>query len=172
MRDDKLATWLSEQLRMRSWSARELARQAGVSHTIINHILAETKTATADMCIKIAKALGEEPEIVLRIAGKMPRLPPEVEDEREYVAMYRKLEPRLRDMVKASIRGLLGQSVTITPSVRERSIHYGDDPLIQKIVARIERLSLEDLHRLDTVLDKLDREQSGIDRASESSTIT
>jgi transcriptional regulator with XRE-family HTH domain len=72
---DKLTTWLSKEMEQRGWSHRELARRAGVSQTAVSGTLSGERKAGCDFCIKIAYALGESPEKVLRLAGILPSPP-------------------------------------------------------------------------------------------------
>ncbi len=69
---DKLMAWLSTELKKRRWSHNELARQAGVSQAAISNVLSGERRAGADFCVKVAQALGEPPEKMLRLAGILP----------------------------------------------------------------------------------------------------
>ncbi|MBE7549463.1 MAG: helix-turn-helix transcriptional regulator [Anaerolineales bacterium] len=70
-----LNTWLKKQLEQRHWSHNELARRADLSQAAISSVLKDKRNAGADFCIKIAHALGESPEKVLRLAGILPPVP-------------------------------------------------------------------------------------------------
>jgi len=77
-----LATWLASQLEERGWSARRLAREMGVSHTNVNNVVNGLTRPDADFCIKVARALTESPEYVLRLGGHLsphPRDDPDFE---------------------------------------------------------------------------------------------
>lgn len=69
---EALRAWLSGELERRKWSQRELARQAGVSQTFISQVLSGDAHPSVPFCHKIAAALGEAPEKVLRLAGILP----------------------------------------------------------------------------------------------------
>ena len=71
---DRLKTWVGKEVRRLGWSYRELARQAGVSHTLISRTLSGDMPASADFCIKVAQALDESPEKALRLARILPPL--------------------------------------------------------------------------------------------------
>lgn len=71
---DKFRTWLSKELETRHWSQRELARQSGISQAQVSQTLSGDLNPSADFCIKIAQALGETPEKVLRLAEILPQL--------------------------------------------------------------------------------------------------
>jgi transcriptional regulator with XRE-family HTH domain len=71
---DKLITFIEQELETRGWSHRELARRADVSQTAVSSTLAGQRRPGADFCIKIAKALSEPPEKLLRLAEHLPPL--------------------------------------------------------------------------------------------------
>lgn len=73
--DDKLTTWLSEEIEQRNWSHRELARRAGVSQTAVSTVIAGQRKAGWDFCAAIAKALNESPLKVFQLAGLLPSTP-------------------------------------------------------------------------------------------------
>jgi len=70
-----LVKFLNGELKRRSWSQRELARRADLSHSLISQVLSEQVRATPEFCIAVADALGEAREDVLRMAGVLPPLP-------------------------------------------------------------------------------------------------
>ena len=72
---DNLQGWLSHELEKRGWSYRELARRANISNALVSRTLSGDMKASADFCIKVAQALGEAPEKVLRLAGILPASP-------------------------------------------------------------------------------------------------
>lgn len=67
--------WLQEKLVEKGWSYSELARRGGTSHARISQVLNSNEQPGADFCVKIARALGESPEHVLRLAGFLDPLP-------------------------------------------------------------------------------------------------
>ena len=73
--DDKLITWISNQLDERGWSHRELARRAGISQTAVSTVIAGQRNAGWDFCASIAKAFNEPPLKVFQLAGLLPRSP-------------------------------------------------------------------------------------------------
>lgn len=62
-------------MKKRRFSQGALARESGVSQSVISHVLAGEKRATADFIIKIATPLEAEPVALLRLAGILPPLP-------------------------------------------------------------------------------------------------
>ncbi|MCL4300562.1 MAG: helix-turn-helix transcriptional regulator [Anaerolineae bacterium] len=67
-----LSVWLAEETKERGWSYRELARRAGISQSLISKILSGDTKPSINFCNKIAHALGESPEKVLRLAEILP----------------------------------------------------------------------------------------------------
>jgi transcriptional regulator with XRE-family HTH domain len=90
---DKFRAWLSEELNQRGWSHNELARKAKVSQAAVSSILSGNRNAGAEFCIKIARALEQTPEKLLRLAEILPPLPSEENDP-----TLRKLFDTLRNM--------------------------------------------------------------------------
>jgi transcriptional regulator with XRE-family HTH domain len=73
METQKLSVWLSGKLNELGWSQRELARRSGLSQTVISGVISEDKKAGKNFCEKVAAALGEPPENILRMAGFLPK---------------------------------------------------------------------------------------------------
>lgn len=69
---DELRAWISQEKDRRGWSYRELARRAGISQSLVSRTVSGEVPPSADFCIRIAQALGEAPEKVLRLAGILP----------------------------------------------------------------------------------------------------
>lgn len=72
---DTLRGWLSKKIEQLGWSHSELARRAGVSQAAVSGTISGDRKAGADFCIKVAQALGESPEKVLRLAEILPPIP-------------------------------------------------------------------------------------------------
>lgn len=72
---DVLRAWISQEIERRDWSHRALARQSGLSNSLVSKTLSGKLPPSADFCIKVAQALGEAPEKVLRLAGILPTSP-------------------------------------------------------------------------------------------------
>ena len=72
---DELRTWLAQEIDRRGWSHRMLARQISLSHSLVSKALSGKMRASADFCIRVAQALDEPPEKVLRLAGILPMSP-------------------------------------------------------------------------------------------------
>lgn len=87
---------------MREWSQRELARQAGISHSAIANVVAEQRKPTWDFCAAIAKPLDKTPMEVFQLAGLLQKGDLDqsraeyyarslTEEEAELVELYRSL---------------------------------------------------------------------------------
>jgi transcriptional regulator with XRE-family HTH domain len=70
-----LEEWLLEQIEERGWTQAELARRAGLAQSTLNRIINETRQLGPDAALAIARALGERPETVYRLAGLLPPTP-------------------------------------------------------------------------------------------------
>ena len=71
--DSKLSNylnWLTKELSNRSWSRRELARRAGVSHTWVADVI-NGREPSWDFCAAIAPAFDMSPVEMLLLAGKL-----------------------------------------------------------------------------------------------------
>lgn len=64
----KLIDFINQELDNRGWSARELARRAGLSHATINGILAETANPGSVSCKGIARAFRVPDGRIFRMA--------------------------------------------------------------------------------------------------------
>ena len=65
--------WLSEELKKRGWSYRELGRRAGLSNSAVVVVMNNKSGAGPSFCQAIAGALGLPIEEVYRLAGLLPR---------------------------------------------------------------------------------------------------
>ena len=71
--NNELSTYLNEELQKRGWSIRELARRSGVSHTAVSYVMSGQREAGLRFCNGVARALDVPPEIILRLAGRIPQ---------------------------------------------------------------------------------------------------
>lgn len=92
--NDELRAWLSQEVDRRGWSYRELARRAGISPALISRTLSGDMHPSADFCIKVAQALDESPEKVLRLAGILHTSPAsDTSTLQELIELARSLPP-------------------------------------------------------------------------------
>ena len=97
---NELGIWLSGQLKQRGWSHSELARRAKVSQAAVSSTISGDRKAGCDFCIKVAKALDESPEKILRLAEILPSVQ-DSEDPafEELIELIRLLSPDQRQDV-------------------------------------------------------------------------
>jgi transcriptional regulator with XRE-family HTH domain len=107
--DFDFSEWLNKQLDQRGWSQGELARRAGISQGAISNVLSGKREPGADFCMKVAQALGEAPEKVLKLAGILPASEAEIREIRteEMLAIYRTMTPGQKKEVWRFIKFLL-----------------------------------------------------------------
>lgn len=67
--------WINDELAKRGWGYNELGRRAGLSSGGVSVVMTGRQNPGFEFCVKIAEALGEPPETVLRLAGLLPPLP-------------------------------------------------------------------------------------------------
>jgi len=131
--------WLLGKIRESGLSNSEIARRGGTSHARISQVLAGDAPGV-DFCNAIARGLQVPPEEVLRKAGHLPAVPAEVEDEREVIGLYRRLEQPVRRSMVETMRSLLGLRVPRRTMPEEQ---VDDDPapqtLSEHLAARMDR---------------------------------
>lgn len=108
---DDLSSVLNRELNRRGLSMRALARRAKVSVTTISNIISQQNDASADVCVKLARALDIDPSKFLRLAGHLKPLPPAAEDEAEVLHAYRRLSEQQRQVIRQALTGLVAQRV-------------------------------------------------------------
>ena len=95
MQRSEFVIWLDQELLQHGWSDHQLARRAGLSHSVISR--ARSGAAPKwEACDALAKALDLPPEIVFRKAGLLPPLPGEPEDIEEWRCLLGRLPERDR----------------------------------------------------------------------------
>ncbi len=67
---DDFGTWLLHELDRREWSASDLARALRVNTGVVSNWINGVRRPKYDNCIKIARVLGIDPEIVVAKAGR------------------------------------------------------------------------------------------------------
>jgi transcriptional regulator with XRE-family HTH domain len=120
-------TWITEETEKRGWGYSELGRKAGLSPATLSLVLSGQRKVSLSFCKGIAKAFGEPPEKILRLAGLLPPEPAPAKNEDQFLAVFRLLTAQQQNFLLDSARGLQGQprpsngSVTI---IRDRSEPY------------------------------------------------
>jgi len=172
--------WLLGKIEESGLSYSEIGRRGHISHARISQVISG-ESPGADFCIGVAKGLGLSPEDVLRRAGILPSLPPEVEEQQEAIRIIRRLDPTFRDAAMSMLRGLdqyragirstatgydLAPAADTQPQKRgatlrenERPVYDDDIPALRRLLASILVSILEHLPPDDvtTVYDTMKR---------------
>jgi len=138
----KLTTWVNENLEQRDWSYNLLARKAGLSSGGVSRVMTERRKPGLDFCVGVARAFGERPEYVLRLAGLLPPVPPSVAEEDEILALIRSLPPLKREAALDMLRGLAKHPIPLTSpeAVGNIPAHTADDATGDKSDPDIEHM--------------------------------
>ena len=88
---DNLALYITKFIEEKGWSARELGRRIGVSHSTVSEVANGTRRPTADFCIALSRVTPESDVAMLRLAGVIAPLPPATAEEEEILDILRKL---------------------------------------------------------------------------------
>jgi transcriptional regulator with XRE-family HTH domain len=97
--NEQLSEFLNAALRERNWSQRELGRQADVSGALVSEVINGNVPASTRFCVSVARALGESPERLLRLAGYLPDLPDtSSHDEERAIHIFRQIPDAYRDL--------------------------------------------------------------------------
>lgn len=107
--DTELKAWVTTELKNRHWSYRELARQTGLSHSLISQTLSGHMKASADFCLKLGLALEVSPETVMRKAGLLPSITPDDEIIHEAVELIRSFPVDKRRLALRLLRSIIDQ---------------------------------------------------------------
>lgn len=159
--------WILEELDKRGWQPADLARKAGLSTGSLSNILNGNRKPGPSVCVAIAQALDEPPELVFRKARLLPPLigPEEsqtfdeildfmkrlTEDEREEVLDYakRRYERQQRKRGGGDIpTQAIPERVRQPSPVVERILTQGatkevEPGLKEKLIAALERMTPE-----------------------------
>ncbi len=89
----EMSEYLEEQLRMRDWSGKELARRAKVAPSSVHRMLHDDQDSPPGFTIvmAVAQALRTDPVTLLRKAGLLPREPESTSLERQMAHTFRQL---------------------------------------------------------------------------------
>lgn len=96
--DVDFITWLTTEIDERGWNNSELARRAGMVPSTISMVISGHNRPSMEFCVKIATALGESPDHVLRMAGHLDPAPSPVSREDEALAAFRQIPAAYRDL--------------------------------------------------------------------------
>lgn len=139
---EEFREWLEMQLKKRDWQPADLARRAGLGNSTITRILNDTRRAGPEVCVAIARALGERPEMVFRLAGLLPPEPQPAQDEDNLLDAFRRLTCEEQNFL---LRLLRPQASLLQESTEQdiiESIPDSPSPDIEAILEIITRLDI------------------------------
>ena len=108
--------WMATELERRGWSMSELARRAGMSHSLVSEVLAEKRYPTPDFVLAVARGAGADPVTLLRLAGHLPDAPPPTDLDSTVGDIFRSLPDTQRNAVAVLLSGLVGKEAAHAPT--------------------------------------------------------
>lgn len=72
MGEQSFGEWLLWELNRRDWSQSDFVRRAGLSGGVVSNWINGDRRPKYESCLKIARALGVDPDLVVTKAGRMP----------------------------------------------------------------------------------------------------
>ena len=147
--------WLTGEIRQSGLSYSEIARRGGITHGRISQVMSG-ELPGANFCLGIARGLNLPPEEVMRRAGILPSLPPEVAEEREVIRIVRELSRQLRQSALAMLRGLAGVTRQSHQSAEEQPETLKDNAA-WKLHQRFEAMPPEHQEQIITLMDRLEK---------------
>lgn len=120
MSNNKLPTYLKEELRRRKWSGRTLAMYAGVSHSTVARAIRGTHVPGPENLAKIATALEVTTLNLLRLAGHIDAPPAsECDPSATYIAQrLSKLPKTVRESAIETVGAVVDNIYTVI-SIKE-----------------------------------------------------
>jgi len=109
--------FLNAQLEQRRMSMRELARQAGFSATQVSDVINEKVPASTNFVLRVALALDEDPQHLLRLAGHLPATPPPTDLSCALNDAIRQLSDTQQRAVAVIVFALAGDRTERAPTV-------------------------------------------------------
>ena len=103
--------WLSAELDQRAWSMSELARRAGISHSLISQVLSEKQYPTPDFVLAVTGGLDADPVYALRLAGHLPPAPPITDLDTQVCQQFRTLSAAHKTAIAHIVSSLAGRTV-------------------------------------------------------------
>jgi len=133
-----LGRHVTQKRQEKGWSQRELGRRAGVRGATISKLESGATQPTNDTIVKVARALGEKEEALLRLAGHLPAVPPATDLSAAVCRAFRSLGETQQNAVATLIFDLAGG---------ERAVPAGQP------AAPAQRSQLTDVVEIDAVWD-------------------
>ena len=98
--ENKLVSWIKQELKARDWSIRELARRSKVSHAYLADVLRGDKDVNWYFCVVTANGLNEPVWKFFMMGGLLEDVPLEVsenEKTRLLIKIFNGLPPPAQD---------------------------------------------------------------------------
>lgn len=103
-------TWIIKKRDERGWNDAELSQAVGISPSYLSLLMNSQRNVTFDFVMGVARAFGESPVEVLRLAGLLPpaagRLDEIDQEEKELVDLRRTLPRHHQIAILDIVRGL------------------------------------------------------------------
>ena len=98
--------WLDEMIATRNWSDNQLAKEAGISHSVISKARSGVLPKW-DACEAISAALNVSPVLVFRKAGLLPPGPSDEVAFEDWKYILDQLDPRDQEVLKKTALNML-----------------------------------------------------------------
>lgn len=105
-KSNNLTEWLEQELHIRGWSIRELARRAELAASTVTDVINGKAKPGFQFCVSVARALHVAPVDVLRRAGLLPSLPEEIHEREELLHYFTALPADDRQRIVILARAL------------------------------------------------------------------
>lgn len=107
--DPDIPSWLRRQLTRREWSAADLARRLDVPSARVSEWISGKRRPNPQTCIRLADALGVDPDTVLAIAGHRITPAPLEDPKADLVALIQRadLSPETISAMTAMVRDFM-----------------------------------------------------------------
>lgn len=89
--ENKLFTYINNEIEKRGWSYRELAKHSELSQSAISLTINGQRGISLNFCKSIAKGLNEPEEKIMKLAGILPTTEKQTEEEKELLHHFRNL---------------------------------------------------------------------------------
>lgn len=137
--------WLQDELRVRGLKPADLAKASGLVPSTISRILSGQTKPSDETYIKIARALGEPSEKMLRLVGRLPPVDRSNTIEQDLLYSFRSLSEDQKQFLLDMLRGFQGQPpFTFEPPQPDMDAIIPDSlsPDIEAIIEIIARLDI------------------------------
>ena len=135
----EFTAWLNDAIQSRGWSISYLARQSGFSQSLASDVLNEKVEPSANFAIAVARALGEPPEALLRLAGHLDAAPPPTDLDSTVGDIFRSLPDTQRNAVAVLLSGLAGKEAEHAPTAPSWPVQAADGEPLSPLEERMQQ---------------------------------